>query len=112
MIPVSNISSELLCSSRVGAERWMGWRFCTFAKGPRSSTGSPMTLRTRPRVGRPTGTVMGAPVSVAFIPRTMPSVGSMATQRTRFSPRCCSTSTMTSMATPPSPPASLMWTAL
>ena len=23
------------------------------------------------------------------MPRTMPSVGSMATQRTRFSPRCC-----------------------
>ncbi len=31
------------------------------------------------------------------MPRTMPSVGSMLTQRTRFSPRCCSTSAITSI---------------
>ena len=50
--------------------------------GPISSTGSPITLSTRPSVPSPTGTEMGPPVSVAFIPRTMPSVGSMLTQRT------------------------------
>jgi hypothetical protein len=33
--------------------------------------------------------VIASPVSSARIPRTMPSVGSMATVRTRFSPRCC-----------------------
>ena len=32
---------------------------------------------------------------MAFMPRTMPSVASMATQRTRPSPRCCCTSRMT-----------------
>ena len=40
----------------------------------------------RPSVSRPTGTVIGAPVSMAFMPRTMPSVGFMAMQRTWFSP--------------------------
>ena len=30
----------------------------------------------------PTGTDTGSPKSMAFMPRTMPSVGSMATQRT------------------------------
>ena len=71
-----------------------------------------MTLSTRPSVAGPTGTVMGPPVSMAFMPRTMPSVGSMLTQRTRFSPRCCSTSVITSMGTPPPPPSSWMRTAL
>ena len=47
--------------------------------GPRSSTGSPITLRMRPRVALPTGTVMGPPVSKHCMPRTMPSVDSMAT---------------------------------
>jgi hypothetical protein len=31
---------------------------------------------------------------VALIPRCRPSVGFIATVRTRFSPRCCSTSTI------------------
>ena len=35
---------------------------------------------------------------VAFMPRCMPSVGFIATARTRFSPRCCSTSAITSIA--------------
>ena len=47
---------------------------------------------TRPSVAVPTGIEIGAPVSIAFIPRCMPSVGFIATVRTRFSPRCCSTS--------------------
>ena len=42
--------------------------------GPRSSIGSPVTLRIRPRVAAPTGMVMGAPVSVTLKPRTRPSV--------------------------------------
>ena len=45
-----------------------------------------------------TGMEIGAPVSTAFMPRCMPSVGFIATVLTRFSPRCCSTSTMTSIA--------------
>ena len=75
-----------------------GWACaCRHGTGPSLSTGSPMTLSTRPSVPRPTGTVMGPPRSRAFMPRTIPSVGSMATQRTRPSPSCCSTSRMTLM---------------
>jgi len=44
---------------------------------------------------RPTGTEMVPPWSMAFIRAHMPSVASMATQRTRPSPRCCCTSRMT-----------------
>ena len=76
--------------------------------GPSSSTGSPMTFSTRPSVPGPTGTEMGPPWSTAFMPRTMPSVASMLTQRTRFSPRCCSTSTMTSIGAPLPEPSSVM----
>ena len=52
---------------------------------------------TRPSVAAPTGIVIGEPVSIACMPRCMPSVGFIATVRTRFSPRCCSTSQMTSI---------------
>ena len=38
--------------------------------GPASSTGSPMTFMMRPRVPSPTGTAIGAPVSVTPCPRT------------------------------------------
>jgi hypothetical protein len=80
--------------------------------GPISSTGSPITFSTRPSVSAPTGTVIGPPVSIAFMPRTIPSVGNMLTQRTRFSPRCCSISAITSILSPPPEPSSLMRTAL
>ena len=60
--------------------------------GPASSTGSPMTFMMRPSVSSPTGTVIGAPVSVTSWPRTRPSVESMAMVRTVFSPRCWATS--------------------
>src|SRR5258708_1082455 len=46
----------------------------------------------RPSVPGPTGTEMGAPVLAASIPRTRPSVESIAMHRTVFSPRCCCTS--------------------
>src|SRR5215469_5418679 len=51
-----------------------------------------MTLRMRPRVSGPTGIVIGSPVSVAWVPRTNPSVVSIAIVRTTFSPTCCATS--------------------
>jgi hypothetical protein len=53
-----------------------------------------MTLMMRPSVCGPTGTRIGAPVSRTSMPRTSPSVLSMAMQRTVFSPRCCATSTV------------------
>ena len=40
--------------------------------GPASSTGSPMTFMMRPSVPSPTGTEIGAPVSVTSCPRTRP----------------------------------------
>src|ERR1700756_4374364 len=46
----------------------------------------------RPSVSGPTGTVMGPPVSTTSWPRTMPSVLSMAMQRTVRSPSSCATS--------------------
>ncbi len=107
LIPVSNISSRVDWSTSDGAGRWIGWRFSAFT-GPSSSTGSPITFSTRPSVAVPTGTLIGPPVSTAGVPRTMPSVGCMLTQRTRFSPRCCCTSAITSTLCPPSAPSSWM----
>ena len=59
------------------------------------STGSPSTFQMRPRVALPTGIMMGAPVSWASRPRTMPSVDVMATVRTMSPGRCvCTSSTV------------------
>ncbi len=66
----------------------------------------------RPRVSLPTGTEIGPPRSIAFMPRTMPSVGFIETQRTTFSPSCCATSAMTSIFSPVSLPSSATRTAL
>ncbi|MED6114617.1 hypothetical protein PIB30_079053 [Stylosanthes scabra] len=41
--------------------------------GPKSSTGSPSTLKIRPRVALPTGRLRGAPVSTTSIPLIRPS---------------------------------------
>src|SRR5579862_2744123 len=91
LMPVVRISISVDCSTNSGAERWIGsvWVAST---GPRSSTGSPMTLMMRPNVAWPTGIVIGAPVSDTSWPRVIPSVESMAMVRTSFSPRCCATS--------------------
>ncbi len=51
-----------------------------------------MTLRMRPSVALPTGTLMGAPVFFTTWSRASPSVLSMAMVRTVFSPRSCATS--------------------
>src|SRR5688572_2525890 len=51
----------------------------------------------RPSTSRPTGTVMALPVSVTSRPRTRPSVVSMAMVRTVLSPRCCATSSTSSL---------------
>ena len=64
------------------------------------SIGSPSRLKIRPRVASPTGTVIGPPVSITSSPRCRPSVASIATARTRSSPRCCCTSQTSSVASP------------
>ena len=92
MIPVSNISVVGVSASTVGASRWIGQRSVSSGIGSPRSIGSPSRLKIRPSVTRPTGTVIGAPVSITSVPRERPSVVSIATARTRSSPRCCWTS--------------------
>ena len=69
----------------------MGQR-STPCTGALLSMGWPSRLNTRPRHSSPTGTEIGAPVSVASVPRCRPSVEDIATQRTTLSPMCCATS--------------------
>jgi hypothetical protein len=85
-----------------GAGRWIGQRSALAGMSPRSSTGSPVTLRIRPSAAAPTGTVIGLPVSSTSIPRTTPSVDDIATARTMLRPMCCCTSSVTSSASRPS----------
>src|SRR5262249_42906906 len=58
-----------------------------------------------------TGTEIGAPRSIAFMPRTRPSAGFIEMHRTRFSPRCCATSVMRSIFSVERPSSSTMLTA-
>src|SRR4051794_7506250 len=90
-MPVIRISASVDWSMNSGAALWIGERRLVMT-GPRSSTGSPITLRVRPSVSGPTGIMIGLPVSTTSAPRTSPSVVSIATVRTVFSPRCCATS--------------------
>ena len=103
LMPVSNICSSVDWSSSGGAERWIDQRSSDSTGRSGKSTGSPSTFMTRPSVAGPTGIEIGAPVSMTSMPRRMPSVGFIATVRTRFSPRCCSTSQTTSTVSPPGP---------
>jgi hypothetical protein len=95
LIPVSNIWVRDSSWSKAGALRWMPQRSVASKRSPslRLST-SPIALNTWPLVLSPTGTVMGPPVSVTTAPRTMPSVGCIEMARTRLSPRCWATSSV------------------
>ena len=90
-MPVSNISTDVDSSSKLGGSLWIGWNTLA-STGPSSSMGAPTTLRMRPSTAEPTGMAMGWPVLVASCPRVSPSVESMAMQRQAFSPRCWATS--------------------
>src|SRR4051794_33469473 len=94
LMPVSKISIFADSSPNSGGSRWIGQRSPVAASLP--STGSPMTFQMRPSVWSPTGTEIEVPVSVTSVPRERPSVESMATARTRSSPRCCCTSAISS----------------
>jgi F-type H+-transporting ATPase subunit beta len=65
--------------------------------------GGPISMPVGPETLGRVLNVLGEPVSIAVMPRVMPSVGFIATARTRFSPRCCSTSHTTSIVSPPGP---------
>jgi hypothetical protein len=95
-MPVSKISTFGVSSLNAGGSRWIDQRSASAAGASFSSTGSPSTFQTRPSVTSPTGTEIGEPVSNTSIPRARPSVASIATARTRSSPRCCCTSAIRS----------------
>ena len=97
LMPVSSSSTEVFCSTKLGASRWMG-RYFSALMGPISSTGRPTTFMMRPRDAAPTGAMIGLPVSTTSMPRTKPSVASMAMVRTTSSPRCWATSQIRSGA--------------
>ena len=87
LMPVTRIELSVDWSMNSGALAWIG-ALCVWSTGPRSSIGSPTTLRMRPSVAGPTGTVICAPVSRTDWPRVRPSVASIAIVRTVFSPKC------------------------
>ena len=91
LIPVSKISIVGDRFSNLGGSRWICQRSSASTGSP-LSTVSPRTLKMRPRVTSPTGTVIGPPVSNTGRFRARPSVASMAIARTRPSPTCCCTS--------------------
>ena len=89
-ITLMPVSHHRLCFPWINEQRcfsvnWGKFWFYWFAV---SSITSPTTLKTRPRVVGPTGTVIGAPVSVATMPRSIPSVGPRAIQRTSVGESC------------------------
>src|SRR3989344_7047976 len=70
----------------------MGRRETSADIASRPSMGSPMTLNMRPSAASPTGTKMGAPMSVTSVSRASPAVSPIEGLRARLSPRCCATS--------------------
>ena len=98
LMPVSRISVLPSSWSNAGGSRWMP--HCSPSRPrPGSSKQSPNALKTWPLTTSPTGTEIGALVSVTAAPRTRPSVGAIETVRTRLSPRCCATSRVMVRAT-------------
>ena len=77
--------TEVFCSTKLGASAWDGQVIFSLM-GPISSTGRPTTFMMRPRDAEPTGAMIGLPVSTTSMPRTRPSVASMAMVRTTSSP--------------------------
>ena len=74
LMPVSSISTPVLCSVNEGGARWIGAEPRPSGSGPSSSIGVPRTLKMRPRTPLPTGTEIGAPVFFTAWPRRRPSV--------------------------------------
>src|ERR1039458_6440071 len=100
-MPVSNISVVGVRSSARGASWWIPRRLVSAGRSSPRSIVSPSRLKIRPSVASPTGTVIGPPVSITSAPRASPSVVSIATARTRSSPRCCWTSHTSTLSPPP-----------
>ena len=112
LMPVSNISMLVDCSSNGGGSRWIDQRSSELT-GPLSSTGSPRTLRMRPSVSRPTGTD-DRRAGVDRLHAADHAVGRLHGDAAHdwFSPMWFATSATTSIGTLPSSPLSTMRTAL
>ena len=91
MIPVSRISATGLCSSNDGGSLWMTHFSPSFNGSPLSIV-SPRTLKRRPSVCSPTGTLIPEPVAVTSISLQSPSLEASIMQRTVLFPRCWETS--------------------
>ena len=96
LMPVSSNSVDAANSSKAGALRWIDIVFSA-PMGPISSIGRPSTSMMRPRVLRPTGTLICSPVLVTIMPRRNPSEDPSAIVRTIPSPSCCCTSSVSSV---------------
>ena len=97
LIPVSKISVSVSCSSKLGASLCIG-KYSSVSTGPLSSTGCPRTFNILPNTAFPTGTFIGAPVSITSIPLCSPSVESIATALITLLPKCCCTSSTSSLS--------------
>lgn len=87
LMPVSSSSTEAVCSTKLGLRG--GWADIFQPDGAHFvANGRPTTFMMRPRDAAPTGAMIGLPVSTTSMPRTRPSVASMAMVRTTSSPRC------------------------
>ena len=92
-MPVSKISIFGESSRKAGGSRWIDQRSTSLPAGGLARRSARRSRsRAAPASASPTGTEIGAPVSTTSMPRARPSVESMATARTRSSPRCCCTS--------------------
>ena len=91
LIPVSRISTTGLCSSNVGGFLWISQCSSSSRDSPPSIV-SPRTLKRRPSVLSPTGTLIPAPVAVTSMSRQRPSLAESMIQRTVSFPICCDTS--------------------
>ena len=85
---MNRISFEVAKSSYAGGILWIGY---SSARESASipSIASPVTFSRRPLICLPIGTEIGEPFGVTSIPRTRPSVESIAMVRIVFSPICC-----------------------
>ena len=72
LMPVSRIVRLRVLLGQLGRLAVNRITFREMRPGPRLSTGSPVTLKMRPRVPSPTGTEIGPPVSVTGMPRFKP----------------------------------------
>ena len=92
LMPVNNTSLLVFRSSNFGGSRCIG-KAPVRSNSFMPSITCPVTFIKRPFTWSPTGMVIGAPCEMASIPLLNPSVLSIATVRTVFSPMCCCTST-------------------